>query len=81
VVIRNRLFELYVMAPTAPFVVTFSGEKKRLGRGCGTSSARPDRILLKYYFGLASLAQSDPIMYRFVTKRGPPTPPGAQLIF
>jgi hypothetical protein len=83
VVIQNRVFELYAMAPTVPSarcLVTISEEKISLeGRECGASSARPNRILLKYYFRLASLAQIDRVMYCFVNKRGPPTPPGAQI--
>ena len=73
--IRNRLFELYAMAPTAPsapLLVTFSEEKIAWGQGCGASSAHQDRILLKLYFGLAPLAKIDTDMYRFATKQGLP---------
>ena len=70
---RNRLIELYAMAPTAPstpLLVTCSGEKSRPGSGvCGELCSHSLYPILKK-FELAPLANIDPNMCRFASKRG-----------
>ena len=72
-VIRNRLFELYAMCQRA-FGATlghfFQEKNDAWGRGCGASSNRTDSIPLICYFGLVSVAQIDPILYRSVDNAG-----------